>query len=250
MTGIVISDILNIRKRRMPRKSPFINTKSLKDQVYDYLRFQLRRGNIQPGSEIKMDETAANLGVSKTPLRDALLQLAMENFVTILPRRGVIVNPLTLEEIKNSYEIIGALESLAILKAGASLTQKDFETMHKLIEAMRKAIARDDFDTYYERNLEFHGVYLDLGDNPELKRIVTTLKKRLYDFPRKSVYVREWEERSIGEHEQLLRLLEEGRYEEAACFVRDVHWSFEVQKDFILKYYPEAASEKARRRLL
>ncbi len=250
MTRAVISDILHIRKGKMPRKVPPINTKSLKEQVYDYLRFQLRRGNIQPGSEIKMDETAENLGVSKTPLRDALLQLAMENFVTILPRRGVIVNPLTLEEIKNSYEIIGALESLAILKAAPRLTPKDFETMRKMIEAMRKAISRDDFDTYYERNLEFHGVYLDLCDNPELKRIVTTLKKRLYDFPRKPVYVREWEESSIGEHEQLLRLLEEGKYEEAARFIRDVHWSFEVQKEFILKYYPEASSEKAKRRFV
>ncbi len=223
-----------------PRSVPLINNKSLKEQVYEFLRQELRRGAIKPGDEIKMEQTARALGVSKTPLRDALLQLAMENFVTILPRRGVIVNPLTLEEIKNAYEIIGALESLSILKAGPHLSSTDLKAMEKLIEKMKKAIAHDNFDAYYEKNLEFHNVYLSRCGNPELNRLVTTLKKRLYDFPRQAKYVREWEEASIKEHEHLLRLLEEKQIEEAARFIRDVHWSFEVQKNFILKYYPEA----------
>ena len=64
-----------------------------------------------------MEETSARLGVSKTPLRDALLQLEMEGFVAILPRRKVVVNVLSLEDIKNYYEIIGALESTALLRA-------------------------------------------------------------------------------------------------------------------------------------
>ncbi len=222
--------------------APVINHKSLKDQVYEYLRQQLRIGNLRPGDEIKMDKTAQTLGISKTPLRDALLQLAMENFVTIKPRRGVYVNPLTLEDIKNAYEIIGALESLAILKAGPLLTSQDFDNMAKLIESMKKAIACDDFDTYYERNLDFHNIYLRPCSNPELIRIVNTLKKRLYDFPRQSKFVKEWEESSIIEHENLLSLLQQGKYEEAARFIRDVHWSFEVQKKFILQYYPNATS--------
>lgn len=221
-----------------------INHKSLKDQVYDYLRQQLRKGKLKPGDEIKMDKTAQILGVSKTPLRDALLQLAMENFVTIKPRRGVYVNPLTLEDIRNAYEIIGALESLAILKAGPKLTERDLEMMEKLIDGMKKAIARDDFDTYYERNLDFHNIYLNHCGNADLIRIVNTLKKRLYDFPRQSRYIREWEENSIREHENLLALLKEGKYEEASRFIRDVHWSFEVQKKFILQYYPQAAAER------
>jgi len=228
--------------------SPLINHRSLKDQVYEYLREQMRRGKLKPGEEIKMDKTAQILGISKTPLRDALLQLAMENFVTIKPRRGVYVNPLTLEDIKNAYEIIGALESLAILKAGPRLTEKDFANMARLIENMRKAIARDDFDSYYERNLDFHNIYLNHCSNPELIRIVTTLKKRLYDFPRQSTFIKEWEESSIEEHENLLSLLRQRKYEEAARYIRDVHWSFEVQKKFILQYYPQAASSGSHQR--
>jgi len=70
---------------------PVLNIKSLKEQVYDFLREQMRRGEILPGSVIDMEETSKILGVSRTPLRDALLQLESEDFVAILPRRKVIV---------------------------------------------------------------------------------------------------------------------------------------------------------------
>lgn len=62
-----------------------LNLKSLKEQVYEYLRSQMEKGKIRPGSTINMDETSRKLGVSKTPLRDALLQLEMEGFISILP---------------------------------------------------------------------------------------------------------------------------------------------------------------------
>jgi len=79
--------------------------KSLKELVYEYLRDQMRSGDLLPGPMIDMNETAERLGVSKTPLRDALIQLDMEGFVSILPRRGVIVNPLTLKDIQQYYEM-------------------------------------------------------------------------------------------------------------------------------------------------
>ena len=78
---------------------PLLNVKSLKEQVYEYLRDQMRHGGILPGSAIDMEETSRKLGVSKTPLRDALLQLETEDFVTILPRRMVVVKALTEKDI-------------------------------------------------------------------------------------------------------------------------------------------------------
>src|SRR4030066_49754 len=96
---------------------PVLNVKSLKEQVYEYLREQMRRGEILPGSAIDMEVASKKLGVSKPPLRDALLQLEMEDFVTILPRRMIIVNSLTERDIRNYYEIIGSPESLALLTA-------------------------------------------------------------------------------------------------------------------------------------
>jgi DNA-binding GntR family transcriptional regulator len=219
-----------------------LNVKSLKEQVYDFLREQMRRGEILPGSVIDMEETSRRLGVSRTPLRDALLQLESEDFVTILPRRKVVVNVLTIEDIKNYYEIIGALESIAIIKASDQLGKAELDFMDQMNREMKEAIEADDFDLYYEKNLKFHNTYLDRCGNEKLMRIVNNLKKRLYDFPRPQGFVKEWEESSIGEHAQLVQYLREGKKEEAARFIRDVHWSYEVQEKFIIKYYRHIAS--------
>jgi len=217
---------------------PLINVKSLKEQVYEYLREQMRRGEILPGSAIDMEETSTKLGVSKTPLRDALLQLETEDFVTILPRRMVVVNSLDENDVRNYYEIIGALESTALLKAFDRLRATDIGAMQALNDGMKRAIEANDFDAYYEKNLAFHNTFLNLCGNESLVKTVNNLKKRLYDFPRVSGFVKEWEESSILEHQALIDLIRTGRSQAAANHIRDVHWSFKVQERFVRKYYP------------
>ena len=105
------------------------------------------------------------------------------------------------------------------------------------IGRMKEAMDRNNFDAYYQKNLEFHGVFLDLCGNKNLEKIANTLKKRLYDFPRREGFVKEWELESIKEHERMARLIEERKCADAADFMRDVHWSFAVQEKFIRKYY-------------
>ncbi len=221
---------------------PILNIKSLKEQVYEYLREQMRRGDILPGSVIDMEETSKKLGVSKTPLRDALLQLESEGFVTILPRRKVIVNVLSVQDIKSYYEIIGALESTALLSAFDHLKESDIRYLEKLNAEMKDAIDKDDFDLYYEKNLKFHNVYLNPCGNENLVKIVNTLKKRLYDFPRQKGFVKEWELASIGEHAELVSLIKQRNKKESVNFIRDVHWSFKVQEKYISKYYTRASA--------
>jgi DNA-binding GntR family transcriptional regulator len=223
------------------RGVPLLNIKSLKEQVYEYLREQMRTGAILPGSVIDMEETSAKLGVSKTPLRDALLQLEMEDFVSILPRRKVVVNVLTEEDVRNYYDILGALESVALLKAFDRIRPSDVDSMQALNNGMKTAIAADNFDLYYEKNLAFHNTFLGLCGNMSLVKIVNTMKKRLYDFPRSKGFVKEWEEASIGEHQALIDLIKQGKRLEAADHIRDVHWSFEVQEPFVKRYYVQIA---------
>jgi len=217
-----------------------LNIKSLKDQVYEYLRDQMQKGKIRPGASINMNETSQKLGVSKTPLRDALLQLEMESFVSILPRRGVVVNLLTLQDVKEYYAIIGALESAALLTAFDRLKKEDIDKLRALNSDMEDAINQDNFNLYYQKNLKFHNAFLDLCKNSNLVRIVNNLKKRLYDFPRQRGFVKTWEMSSIREHKELVKLIAQGRRKDAASFIRDVHWSFEVQERFIKDYYTHA----------
>jgi DNA-binding GntR family transcriptional regulator len=225
----------------MSQKS-VLNLKSLKEQVYDYLREQMELGDIRPGAVINMEDTSRELGVSRTPLRDALLQLEAENFVSILPRRGVVVNVLTIKDIKSYYEILGALESAALLSCFDRLKKADIKKMKLLNERMVHSISADDFNSYYQFNLKFHNIFLDLCGNELLKKMANNLKQKLYDFPRQQGFVKEWEEESIKEHQELVDLIEKEKAQEASSYIRDVHWSYAVQKKYIQKYYSLAAS--------
>ncbi len=113
----------------------------------------------------------------------------------------------------------------------------DADEMDGFRRRMEANLAADDFDDYYEANLAFHDVYLDLSDNADLVLTVRTLKERLYDFPRRSQYVKEWELDSTAEHERIVAMLRAGDFKGAAAYVKDVHWNFEVQERYIRTYY-------------
>lgn len=218
-------------------EAPILQTRSLREQVYEYLRAEMNRGGLQIGTFLDLGALAEHLGISRTPLRDALLQLEVEGFVEILPRRGFRVKPLTMEEIRRIYQIVGALESAAVASAGPNLGKDGLAKMKAENKAMQQAIKAKDYELFYAHNSAFHGVFLDACENPHMVALVKSLKQRLYDWPRRKVFLKSWEERSVVEHARLVELLEAGQYNEAAAFHRDVHWSFAVQEPFVKLYY-------------
>lgn len=217
--------------------------KSLREQVYDYLRLQMNEGKIRAGTFLNLNEISKDLGMSRTPLRDALFQLESEGFVTIYPRRGVVVNALTLEKIRNIYEILGGLESAVIVLVALRFRDSDADVMEKCNVQMRKALDQNNYSAFYEENLKFHNVYLNMSDNTEMLHYIKILKERLYDFPRNKTYVKEWEMHSLDEHKAMIDLLRKEDFNGAADYIRDVHWSFSVQERFIRKYYFARHSE-------
>lgn len=214
-----------------------LQLRSLREQVYEYLRDAINRGELDAGSFLDQKLLSETLGISKTPLRDALIQLETEGFVSILPRRGVVVNELTLEDIRHIYEIVGALEGVALVSVAGNLGAAELDPMRSLNRQMIAAVEAGDFDTYYAGNLAFHNVFLGLSKNRSLVRTVENLKHRLYDFPRRERFVAEWESSSTREHAAFLDLLDQEDIRGAADYLRDVHWSFEIQEPFILRYY-------------
>ncbi len=209
---------------------------SLSDQVYDYLRKEMNEGTLVPGSTINIGEIAKKLGISKTPLRDALIHLEIEGFVTILPRRGVKVNELSLADIKNAYDSIGLIEASVVVDGFDRITPAHINELIKLNEAMIRNIENDDFSTLFKDNLAFHQVYLDVSDNDMLMDFIYPIKHRLYDFPRQN-YLKEWEMRNSMEHRQFIECLKAEDPAGAARILKDIHWSYEVQKEFIYTFY-------------
>lgn len=209
---------------------------SLSEHVYLHLRRQMNSGGLTPGSTINIGEIAEQLGISKTPLRDALIHLECEGFVTILPRRGVLVNELTIEEVRNAYDSIGLVESHIISESIENITPSHIKKLEALNKKMNAEIKSGDFSNLFESNLEFHNTYLDISDNAMLKKFILPIKHRLYDFPRHN-FIAEWELRNCIEHAQFIDYLKQGDGEGAASVLKTEHWSFDTQKEYIYQFY-------------
>ena len=103
----------------------------LRTQVYEFLRTELKEENLQPGMFISINQLIVQLGISRTPLRDALLQLQTEGFVTFLPQRGIRINELSQQDIEDFYEMLGALDSRALLSVIDKIGSKEIDGMNR-----------------------------------------------------------------------------------------------------------------------
>jgi DNA-binding GntR family transcriptional regulator len=219
-----------------------LDLRSLREQVYEYLQNEIQAGRLLPGSYIKLNEISKRLGVSKTPLRDAIIQLESEGFVSILPRKGVLLKRLSLDEIRDLLQILGALESAVLRSVFDKITPFRIKKMEKLNREMRCCIREKSFENfdsqYYQLNIAFHDVFLELSDNAAIKPLIVNMKQRLYDFPRLA-YIKEWEWANCDEHERLIKYIRKGEKEAAAIFWQETHWGFEAQETNIREFYAQ-----------
>ncbi len=113
---------------------------SLSEHVYRYLRRQMNNGTLTPGSTINIGEIAKQLGISKTPLRDSLIHLECEGFVTILPRKGVLVNKLSMNDVEKAYDSIGLIEAYIVKESIEQITPACIQELEKLNQKMTSEI--------------------------------------------------------------------------------------------------------------
>jgi len=221
----------------MAHPTPII-VKSLREQVYECLLAQLKAGALDTGSFLDLNRLAAELGVSRTPLRDALIQLEAEEFVTIAPRRGVAVRALGAGDIREIYQLVGALEASALLAAAPALGPGDLAHLRSLDQRALQAVSAGDRDGYRDSNYAFHDFFLDRMANGRITALVHLKKQQLYDWNRKFEQLHPaWEHNGIQEHEAIIDLLDKGEAQAAAAHLRDVHWGFGVQEAFVQQVY-------------
>lgn len=221
-----------------------ISVQPLREILYDVLRKRIADGYLKAGEFIDINELSEALTVSKTPIRDALLALSSEGFIDVLPRRGFVVHRLTLHDIQNLYQLIGALESAAFEESIPRIDSAYRTILHELNAAMRHAVSANDLQRYYELNCAFHNHYIHRSNNTELIRHADIYRQRLYDFPFRRKLLTEWEARSVEEHETFLSYIDAGEYDAASRFIRAVHWSFDVQREYIELYYSDASEKE------
>lgn len=199
---------------------------TLKAHVYDYISKKIQEGSIKPNDKLNEQEICDELNISRTPVREALIQLAADGLLDSEPRKGFRVKPLTKEKAHNLYVIIGTLDALAASLAMDDLTKEDFDRMRKLQVEMEKSIAEGLLDVYYKLQIDFHDVYIDKCGNDELIHLMNQLRMRFikqgYGVDGKmSKILSETNE----EHGVIIELLEKKDPTELEDYIKLVHWN-------------------------
>jgi len=198
----------------------------LRSQVYEHLRLELRKRNLKPGMFVTINQLSQQLGINRTPLRDALLQLQVEGFVTFLPQRGIQINELSDKDLEDIYEVLGALDSRALLSVFDKIAPGNIEQMKKINEKMHQTCSSNkDISKYFDLNNAFHNVYLKKSKNKLLLDQLSILRQRLFDFGSKGGWLKKIRELNYQEHFKFIELIEKGDAKAAAEFIRDTHCS-------------------------
>ena len=197
----------------------------LRSQVYEHLRKELKSERLKPGNFVRINQLSGNLGISRTPLRDALLQLQAEGFVTFLPQRGILINELSEKEIKDIYQMLGALDSRGLLSVFSRIGTNEIHQMKAINEEMFLQVKSHAYYEYFDLNTDFHNIYLNLSDNMLLLNQLNILRQRLFDFVTNGEWIKTVQVLDYQEHVKLIELIEAGNANITADFIRDVHCS-------------------------
>lgn len=211
-----------------------ITYKSLKDHVYQYLSDKINEGTLKPKDRIDITQICENLNISRTPVREALVQLENERYLEKLPRRGFIIRKISAEEVKEIYAIIGCLEAYAASLAISKITESDLIKFDKLHVRMDNALNKRKFNDYYNLQRQFHDIFILASSNNELFLLISSLKnrfrKQVYSIFKDKEALHKALTRANKQHKQIVKLFKSGNEEKISHYLRNVHWNIKYAK--------------------
>lgn len=214
----------------IPADVPALDRRLLRDDVYRRLRDAIIDGTFTPGEQLRDLELAAWLGVSRTPVREALLRLAQAGLVVAQPGRSTTVSSLDQRALRDARAVVAAMHQVAVREAVANLTHADLEAMREANNRFRSAIEQGDVDAALRADDELHGVPVAAAANRALIAVLdqfTPVLRRAERLRFSSV------ERtaSIAQHDELIRLCAAGDSDRAAAVAFDTFASLPTTEE-------------------
>lgn len=203
---------------------PSLDHSDLTEQTYKVLRDKILRRQLKPGEKVSVEEVAQGLGVSRTPVTDALKKLANDGLVEIIPRRGTFVTKLTARDVSELFDIRLMIELHAaghILQNGNS--HQFLENVNEPLTRMRQAIVEDDYadyEAFIEGDRYFHMAVVNLTQNYHLIRIYTNLNVHIYVARAHYLNTVENARQAQREHEGIVKAFEDNHQEEVEWRLR------------------------------
>jgi DNA-binding GntR family transcriptional regulator len=193
-----------------PSPAPYavaIKRASLHHHVVDKLREMVSRGDLPAGERLNEVALAQAIGVSRTPMREAVKLLASEGLLELLPGRGARVRQFSAEELFDVFDVLGALERHAIEIAVSKLTPKALTEIERLHNQMGEAYAKRNQKSYFKANQKLHALIVDLAGNPALSNTHMTLTKQsVHNRHETLISEQRWKE-SVAEHQAIFEAI-------------------------------------------
>ncbi len=158
------------------------NHKPLREIVYEELKRQIMVGEIAPGTRMMEVELADEMGVSRTPVREAIRKLEKEGLVTIEPRRGAYASDISAKEMVDILEVRQDLEGMAAGIAAQKITEEGKEELEKLVQKYKESVEKGDIDEIIANDEAFHKYIVGLSQNKTLIKMVSQVQELVLRF--------------------------------------------------------------------
>ncbi len=198
--------------------------KPLRDVVFETLRDAIITQVLKPGERLMEIQLAEEMGVSRTPVREAIRKLELEGLVVMVPRKGAYVAGVSMKDIHEVYEVRAALEMLAVTLAAERITDEELDALER--QVLRESEAESDHDEHALDNIiyidsSFHDIIYQAAHNQRLVQFVNILQEQLQRFRAASLSRPGRSKTALDEHKQIVEALAERNGELAAKLAKE-----------------------------
>jgi DNA-binding GntR family transcriptional regulator len=171
----------------------------------EILRDSILQGQLRPGEVHNEKTLATDLGISRTPVREALLELSAQGLVTFLPRKGVMIKHFARKDVEEIFELRRVIELAAIEKVAKATPACDLSKLKKYIEDQKKAALKKDFASFMKADRSFHATFCELANNRRLAQILENVRDLVHFMGIRGLNTKGRAEVVIREHEKIYR---------------------------------------------
>ena len=176
----------------------------LRDLVFTTLRQAILKGELLPGERLMEIQLADKMGVSRTPIREAIRKLEKEGLVTMIPRKGAEVAGISEKMLKDVLEVRMVLENLAFQLALRKITPADIQRLEEYEHSFARAVADKNIVDMAEADEQFHFVIYDIADNDKLRELLNNLRENMYRYRMEYLKDENYRKTLMEEHAQLI----------------------------------------------
>lgn len=213
----------------VPQNASAVDRSLLRDDVYRRLRDAIVDGTFLPGEQLKDAELAAWLGVSRTPIREALLRLGASGLVVAVPGRSTTVSEIDAQAVRNARDVIAAMHQLAVREVAGNLSDDDLTRMRDANHRFARALSSGDLDAAMDSDEELHRIPVAALGNRAVEAVLEQFAPVVRRAER--LRFRGDGQASVKRHDELIALLGSGDADQAAAVAFDIWHSLPAEEN-------------------